>query len=110
MTVTLRNARARDAIRGERSEAARRDRWWSTKSTWTVRARAAYISVGRVAGYLSKDESDYEDPFGKPAALWKIEYLSGALKGDAEDLEEFQVIQSHPSDDVPPGFEMPKDA
>ena len=80
---------------------------------WVTRAvigDVSTLSVGRVAGYLSKDESDYEDPFGKPAALWKIEYLSGALKGDAEDLEEFQVIQSHPSDDVPPGFEMPKEA
>ena len=80
---------------------------------WVTRAvigDVSTLSVGRVAGYLSKDESDYEDPFGKPAALWKIEYLSGALKGDAEDIEEFQVIQSHPSDDVPPGFEMPKDA
>ena len=51
---------------------------------------------GRVVGWLDVHESDYVDSSGKPAALWHVRYLTGALVGDEVDLEEQEVLESLP--------------
>ena len=53
----------------------------------------------KVIGWLPKEESDFLDGEGKPAALFRIRYVSGDLAGDIEDLEEHEVRASVPYDD-----------
>ena len=53
----------------------------------------------KVIGWLPKEESDFLDDEGKPAALYRIRYVSGDLAGDIEDLEEHEVRASVPYDD-----------
>jgi hypothetical protein len=48
----------------------------------------------KVVGWLSASESDFEDIRGNPAPLYRIKYLDGALQGDEEDLEEYEVRNS----------------
>ena len=45
----------------------------------------------KVVGWLSAAESDFEDTRGNPAPLYRIKYLDGALAGDEEDLEEYDL-------------------
>ena len=45
----------------------------------------------KVVGWLSASESDFEDTRGNPAPLYRIKYLDGALAGDEEDLEEYDL-------------------
>ena len=59
------------------------------------------FSVGQVKGYLNSKESDYLDANGRPTALWRVEYVSGELKDDAEDLERHEVLQSAPKPSRP---------
>ena len=47
-----------------------------------------------VISWLPASESDFLDDDGKPAALYKIRYLDGALAGDHEDLEAHEVEES----------------
>ena len=56
-------------------------------------------SKGTVVGWLSAAESDFEDTRGNPAPLYRIKYLDGALAGDEEDLEEYEVRNSVPDAD-----------
>lgn len=51
-------------------------------------------SQGRVVGWLGADESDFVDKHGKPAPLWRIHYHAGELKGDFEDLELTELLES----------------
>ena len=53
----------------------------------------------KVIGWLSASESDFEDTRGNPAPLYRIKYLDGALAGDEEDLEEYEVRNSVPDAD-----------
>ena len=53
----------------------------------------------KVVGWLSASESDFEDTRGNPAPLYRIKYLDGALQGDEEDLEEYEVRNSVPDAD-----------
>ncbi len=53
----------------------------------------------KVIGWLPKEESDFLDVEGKPAALYRIRYVSGDLAGDIEDLEEHEVRASVPYED-----------
>ena len=53
----------------------------------------------KVVGWLSAAESDFEDTRGNPAPLYRIKYLDGALQGDEEDLEEYEVRNSVPDAD-----------
>ena len=53
----------------------------------------------KVVGWLSAAESDFEDTRGNPAPLYRIKYLDGALAGDEEDLEEYEVRNSVPDAD-----------
>ena len=53
----------------------------------------------KVIGWLPKDESDFLDGEGRPAALYRVRYVSGDLAGDIEDLEEHEVRASVPYDD-----------
>ena len=53
----------------------------------------------KVIGWLSASESDFEDTRGDPAPLYRIKYLDGALAGDEEDLEEYEVRNSVPDAD-----------
>ena len=53
----------------------------------------------KVIGWLPKEESDFLDGEGRPAALYRIRYVSGDLAGDIEDLEEHEVRASIPYDD-----------
>lgn len=57
--------------------------------------------MGQVKGYLNSKESDYLDANGRPTALWRVEYVSGELKDDAEDLERHEVLQSAPKPSRP---------
>jgi len=52
-----------------------------------------------VISWLPASESDFLDDDGKPAALYKIRYLDGALAGDHEDLEAHEVEESIPAPD-----------
>ena len=52
-----------------------------------------------VIGWLPKEESDFLDDEGRPAALYRIRYVSGDLAGDIEDLEEHEVRASVPYED-----------
>ena len=45
----------------------------------------------KVVGWLSAAGSDFEDTRGNPAPLYRIKYLDGALAGDEEDLEEYDL-------------------
>ena len=48
-----------------------------------------------VIGWLGVDEADFISPAtGKPAALWRVRYTSGKVKGDVEDLEEDDMRSS----------------
>ena len=38
--------------------------------------------------------SDFYDDDGKPAALWRIRYTTGPIKGDSEDLELHEVVEA----------------
>ena len=52
-------------------------------------------------GWLPADRSDFVDRAGRPAPLWHVVYGGGgALDGDGEDLEEFELEESVPP---PPG-------
>ena len=51
----------------------------------------------KVIGWLPKEESDYLDNGGKPAALYRIRYVEGELRGDEEDLEEDDIRGSVPT-------------
>ena len=53
----------------------------------------------KVVGWLSAAESDFEDTRGNPAPLYRIKYLDGALAGDEQDLEEYEVRNSVPDAD-----------
>ena len=53
----------------------------------------------KVIGWLPKEESDFLDGEGRPAALYRIRYVSGDLAGDIEDLEEHEVRASVPYED-----------
>mmetsp|Transcript_9296 Transcript_9296/g.30212 ORF Transcript_9296/g.30212 Transcript_9296/m.30212 type:complete len:1301 (+) Transcript_9296:94-3996(+) len=69
---------------------------WITRSVIDDGGLVGSLSVGKVVGYLGKEESDYLDEESEPCALWHVEYVSGELKGDAEDLEEWEVLASAP--------------
>ena len=45
----------------------------------------------KVIGWLPASASDYVDGAGKPAALYRICYLDGSVRGDVEDLVEDEV-------------------
>lgn len=49
---------------------------------------------GEIIGWLSAEESDFVDARGRPAALYRAEYDGGLLKGECEDLEEAEVLES----------------
>ena len=53
----------------------------------------------KVIGWLSAAESDFEDSKGEPAPLYRIRYLDGALQGDEEELEGYEVRNSVPDED-----------
>ncbi|KAJ1453361.1 P-loop containing nucleoside triphosphate hydrolase protein [Pelagophyceae sp. CCMP2097] len=53
-------------------------------------------SVGRVTGWLAARDSDFVDSSRSYAALWHVQYYSGDLVGDEEDLETHQVLESAP--------------
>ena len=54
---------------------------------------------GLVVGWLDAHESDYmHSVTGKPAPLWRVRYMTGALAGDEADLEEQDVLDSLPLD------------
>ena len=65
---------------------------WVTRS---VGGEGAH-SVGRVVGYLAASESDFFDASGAAAPLWRVRFVDGELAGDAEDLEEAEVLASAP--------------
>jgi hypothetical protein len=50
----------------------------------------------KVIGWLPASASDYVDSSGKPAALYRICYLDGSVRGDVEDLVEDEVRGSVP--------------
>ena len=53
----------------------------------------------QVISWLSAEKSDFEDANGAPAPLYRIRYLDGALQGDEEDLEGYEVRNSVPDED-----------
>ena len=55
----------------------------------------------RVVSWLPAGESDFFDEQNKPAALYKIRYLDGALAGDHEDLEAHEVAEAAPAPEAP---------
>ena len=69
---------------------------WITRSVIDDRGLVSSLSVGKIAGYLGPEDADYVDKNGEPCALWRVEYVSGELEGDAEDLEEWEVLASAP--------------
>ena len=81
---------------------------WRLDHDWVRRTiRRSLIANGAVTGHveamvlgwLPASESDYvAEATGQPAPLWRVKYLSGALTGDCEDLEEHEMRQS-----LPPG-------
>ena len=52
------------------------------------------IVYGHVEAYLPASTSDFYDDDGKPAALWRIRYTTGPIKGDSEDLELHEVEEA----------------
>ena len=74
---------------------------WITRSILDSSGQVTSFSVGQVKGYLNSKESDYLDANGRPTALWRVEYVSGELKDDAEDLERHEVLQSAPKPSRP---------
>lgn len=78
---------------GEAQTEARDDDGESTAAEAQTQARAT------VVGWLPKEESDFLDDRGRPAALYRIRYVDGNLAGDVEDLEEHEVRASVPYDD-----------
>jgi len=50
----------------------------------------------KVIGWLPASVSDYVDGAGRPAALYRICYLDGSVRGDVEDLVEDEVRGSVP--------------
>ena len=55
----------------------------------------------KVIGWLPAAVSDYVDGAGKPAALYRICYLDGTVRGDVEDLVEDEVRGSVPLAPLP---------
>ena len=62
---------------------------WITRRVLSPDGGPETFSVGKIVGYLSAEESDYFDTDGKAAALFRVNYASGVLGGDCEDLEEW---------------------
>lgn len=62
-------------------------------------------SVGRVSGYLDASVSDYIKE-GSATPLWRVEYVSGDLQGDSEDLEDWELEQSGPRPSRPTDDEL----
>ena len=60
-------------------------------------------SYGEVVGWLSAAESDFLDDNNQPAALFHVEYTTGTLEGDEEDLELHEVEASLCVDDADDG-------
>ena len=60
-------------------------------------------SYGEVVSWLSAAESDFLDDNNQPAALFHVEYTTGALEGDEEDLELHEVEASLCVDDADDG-------
>ena len=58
---------------------------------------------GKVTGWLSAAESDFLDDNNQPAALFHVEYTTGTLEGDEEDLELHEVEASLCVDDADDG-------
>ena len=52
--------------------------------------RVIKMSEAKIVGWLSKEESDYKNEAGEPAALWHILWNDG----QEEDLEEWEVQES----------------
>ena len=69
--------------------------------------QSSSLSVdGTVVAWLDKDESEFFDEKGAPAALYRVKYDEGSvLAGDVEDLELFELLASSkaPSKDAPGG-------
>ena len=76
---------------------------WITRSVLNEASKVASFSVGKVVGYLSAAESDYTTEAGVDAALWRVDYVSGELAGDGEDLEEYEILESAPRPTRPDG-------
>ena len=53
-----------------------------------------------VFGWLPADESEFLDDAGKPAPLYRAVHFSEELKGDVEDLEEYELAEAktHPDE------------
>ena len=74
---------------------------WITRSILDANGQVQSFSVGQVNGYLNSKESDYLDINGRATALWRVDYVSGELKDDAEDLERHEILQSAPKPSRP---------
>ena len=55
-----------------------------------------YLEVAEVVveWWMPTETSEFKDAAGAQAPLWRVRYLTGELKGDVEDLEEFELHQS----------------
>lgn len=102
-----------------------------TRTTYDADGSVSAKVTARVIGWLPEGESDYQDMSGTDAALFRVKYDSGELKGDievcdeacqtvlhslstfrAQDLEFHEVMESlplgtQPTDFVVSGMRMP---
>ena len=76
---------------------------WITRGVLNGASEVESFCVGRVVGYLSAAESGYTTEAGVAAALWRVDYVSGELAGDGEDLEEYDILESAPRPTRPDG-------
>lgn len=64
------------------------------RSILDATGRPLSYSDGVVRGWLDASRSDYVDSTGTPAALWRVYLTTGALAGEQEDLELYEVLES----------------
>ena len=48
--------------------------------------------VAQIVAYLSAETSDFCDDRGVPAALWRVKYVTGELRGQVADLELRELV------------------
>jgi hypothetical protein len=91
---------------GGATAAAADDEWRVEGHAWLGRTirRTTYAPDGVTAvgsadalviGWLDVPEADFISPAtGEPAALWRVRYVTGKVKGDVEDLEVADMLAS----------------